>query len=277
MTQTKRRSASALPVTPELRIAGTTVPYATRQSPRATNWALRIVPGLGLEVVVPYGADPSGAHAFIVSHAAWVLRHLSAVQRALTPLPAAPARDLRPVEGVFLLDLPRAVVPYRIRVSARARRVGIRIAARCLELVLPSRDDLVTGQALLRSHAAWVATRVRLIDGVLPSRTTGSPVSAPIFPPTPVSQARALSAASDPDVIELAGLRVPYTVRHSVRASQAALRILPTGLELVVPRNGDTTRARTFLAQKEAWLLTHLEQLRRFALPAATSARRGGR
>ncbi len=47
-------------------------------------------------------------------------------------------------------------VRYRVRVSARARRAGLRIGAEGVEVVLPRRAAAVSAGALLRQHADWV-------------------------------------------------------------------------------------------------------------------------
>jgi len=60
------------------------LPAAVRMSARARHVRLRIVPGLGLEVVVPEGCDPGLVSAIIRKEQGWIDAHSAAIQRAAT-------------------------------------------------------------------------------------------------------------------------------------------------------------------------------------------------
>lgn len=59
----------------------------------------------------------------------------------------------------------------------------------------------------------------------------------------------------------LRGEQVPYTVRRSRRAKHLRIRILPTGVEVVLPMRARTGDAQTFLLSNADWVLRHLHIL----------------
>lgn len=66
------------------------------------------------------------------------------------------------------------------------------------------------------------------------------------------------------DELRLGSQTVAYAIVRSDRARSIRLRITPHGLvEIVVPRQSRLPAARTVLEQHQAWILRHLESLRR--------------
>lgn len=64
--------------------------YTVRHSKRATRVSLRVLPGRGVEVVLPQGVDPARAHGFVKAKAGWLrktLRRLEMEQDAPAVLP----------------------------------------------------------------------------------------------------------------------------------------------------------------------------------------------
>jgi predicted metal-dependent hydrolase len=62
--------------------------------------------------------------------------------------------------------------------------------------------------------------------------------------------------------LTLQGEQVPYTVRRSRRAKHLRIRILPTGVEVVLPMRAHAGDAQTFLQDNASWVLRHLRLLR---------------
>ncbi len=60
------------------------LPAAVRVSARARHVRLRVVPGLGLEVVVPKGCDPGLVPEIIRKEQGWIDAHSAAIERAAT-------------------------------------------------------------------------------------------------------------------------------------------------------------------------------------------------
>lgn len=60
----------------EVRLGSATVSYTVRRSERARRMSLRVLPGHGLEVVLPRGASMKDAEAMIRREHEWVLRTL---------------------------------------------------------------------------------------------------------------------------------------------------------------------------------------------------------
>ena len=69
--------------------------------------------------------------------------------------------------------------------------------------------------------------------------------------------------------IALGARVVPYTVRRSGRAQRLRLRVLPHGLEVVLPRGGTLRDAEAFMRQQAAWALRQLDRLPAPAPPLA--------
>jgi predicted metal-dependent hydrolase len=63
-------------------------------------------------------------------------------------------------------------------------------------------------------------------------------------------------------VATLRGERVSYTLRRSRRTRRLHIRILPTGVEVVLPMRARVEDARAFLADNADWVLRHLQALR---------------
>ncbi|MDF1655730.1 MAG: SprT family zinc-dependent metalloprotease [Coxiellaceae bacterium] len=55
---------------------------------------------------------------------------------------------------------------------------------------------------------------------------------------------------------------VKYQVRHSRRAKRLCLKVLPTGVEVVIPANVSEQEAHQFVAQHQDWLKKQLSQLK---------------
>ncbi|MDF1759685.1 MAG: SprT family zinc-dependent metalloprotease [Coxiellaceae bacterium] len=55
---------------------------------------------------------------------------------------------------------------------------------------------------------------------------------------------------------------VKYQVRHSRRAKRLCLKVLPTGVEVVIPANVTEDEAHEFVAQHQDWLRKQLSQLK---------------
>jgi predicted metal-dependent hydrolase len=71
--------------------------------------------------------------------------------------------------------------------------------------------------------------------------------------------------------MNLRGEQVRYTVRRSRRAKRLRIRILPTGVEVVLPMRARAGDAQTFLLSNADWVLRHLH-----ALPQKGWLREGG-
>ncbi len=61
--------------------------------------------------------------------------------------------------------------------------------------------------------------------------------------------------------MNLRGEQVRYTVRRSRRAKRLRIRILPTGVEVVLPMRARAGDAQTFLLSNADWVLRHLRAL----------------
>lgn len=67
---------------------------------------------------------------------------------------------------------------------------------------------------------------------------------------------------AQPATLTLLGEQVPYTVRRSRRAKHLRIRILPTGVEVVLPMRARASDAQTLLLDNANWVLRHLRILR---------------
>lgn len=99
----RERGASAAPAVVVL--GGREVSLTIRRSDRARRLRMRMLPAIGLEVVVPHNVSDDDALAFVRREAVWVLRH---VERA-APLP----QQLAPADGVTIPYL-GAALPLRM-------------------------------------------------------------------------------------------------------------------------------------------------------------------
>lgn len=77
----------------ELTLAGRTVRYRVRRSTRARRMSLRVLPGQGLEVVLPIGFALREAAALVRREQRWVLRALAKAERQRAVTPPADLRD----------------------------------------------------------------------------------------------------------------------------------------------------------------------------------------
>ena len=63
--------------------------------------------------------------------------------------------------------------------------------------------------------------------------------------------------------IKLDGRRVGYSVRESRTARKCRIRVNPAGIEVVVPRGSDKSRASGFLRENASWVLNQLAFMER--------------
>lgn len=87
-------------------------PHSVRFSRRARRISLRVLPGKGLEVVLPERADPSCVPALLHRHSGWIARHLERIcPRAATGFVLPEGIALKGGAEVVRLLLPGGGVP----------------------------------------------------------------------------------------------------------------------------------------------------------------------
>jgi predicted metal-dependent hydrolase len=92
----------------EIRLGGELVRYRVRRSVRARRMSLRVIPGQGLEVVLPRGATTREAAAFVRREQQWVLDALAKLaRRAAESVPLADGGPLPYLGATLILRLTR--------------------------------------------------------------------------------------------------------------------------------------------------------------------------
>ncbi|MGE4504143.1 MAG: M48 family metallopeptidase [Desulfovibrionaceae bacterium] len=141
-------------------LPGLCVGLRLRFSPRARRLIVRVVPGLGVELVVPEGASREEALAFAESRAEWIVRTVERLRArgALFPLPGdagAPGAALP--EGIELRALGR-----RLAVAALTRPGAFRLLEHAGGLVLSGPlDDPGTRALALERLRRWVLAQAK--------------------------------------------------------------------------------------------------------------------
>jgi predicted metal-dependent hydrolase len=149
--------------TSEVRIGSRTVPYTIRRSERARRMSIRMIPGRGLEVVLPRGYTARDAAAFVRREREWVLRALDRIGGNGTV-------GLQNGATLPFLD-ERLTLTLEPGVRARARRAGdvVTVTSMDAELALVALEAwyrnearaTLTGRA--RVHAATLGVDLRRI------------------------------------------------------------------------------------------------------------------
>lgn len=81
--------------------------------------------------------------------------------------------------------------------------------------------------------------------------------------------------ATEARTIKLGGRTIPYRLRRSPSAKRCRIRVLPSAVEVVVPRSAEENRDREFLRENAAWVLEQLAaNEKRGPIRTATPARR---
>ncbi len=120
--------------------------YSVRVSARALRARLRVLPGKGLEVVLPRGLDPAYAARLVERHKIWI-------ERALLRVCPEAAADAAAVDGVL---------PEAILLHGGALRLPLRCAGEALQgggpeescIAVPARRD--EAEAVLRCLRGWL-------------------------------------------------------------------------------------------------------------------------
>ena len=130
---------------------GRRVSYRVRRSERAKSLQLRVVPGLGLEVVAPQRGKLPDLAPILRERSGWILRALDRVAAREAAARAAP----RPGDPILYRG-----EEYRLVVGA-GRRLDARLdeAARTLTLILPAAGNVELSAAL----EGWYWMRARAV------------------------------------------------------------------------------------------------------------------
>jgi predicted metal-dependent hydrolase len=139
--------------------------YSLRSSARARRISLRILPGRGLEVVLPARADPACVPELLLRHRAWIAR-------SLARMPAPPALDPAPPPFFFLKGGEEKILlhPFASSLPAEAPSPSPLIRPpRLRRLSLP--EDGALALPLLR---AWIRAEARAFLVPLLARLAGA-------------------------------------------------------------------------------------------------------
>lgn len=118
------------------------MPITLRVSPRARRLRMRVLPGVGVEVVLPRGVSPDDALRFVRAESAWVLRQVDALA-ARPPLLQIREGAQIPYQGGTLVLV--------MSESRRIRRVGN-------SLHIPSGSDHAAIERWYRAQARRICT-----------------------------------------------------------------------------------------------------------------------